>query len=133
MNSNAQTIIQQLQTYISSQIQIGVTPDELVAQLRTANWDEESIRQAFVAHQAAQLRTGMVQQTQVENVSQQLTSSEASAGILPQAAGRRRGRIRTGWLLFRQSMRILNGNRYLLRYMAMTAVYVFGAFLVSLV
>ena len=43
----------------------------------------------------------------------------------PQASGRHRGRLKTGWRLFTTSLSILNGNKYLLRYLLMTGLWIF--------
>jgi hypothetical protein len=44
----------------------------------------------------------------------------------PHATERRHGRIRIGWRLFTTSLTILNGNKYLLRYLIMTGLWIFA-------
>jgi hypothetical protein len=96
-----------LQSYISQQLQLGQTPDAIAQQLQAANWHQEIVHQAFAAVQAGMVPTSM-------------QPAGSLSTQLPEAAGTTKGRIRNGWLLFKTSVKILNGNRYLLRYMAET-------------
>ncbi|HSX32347.1 MAG TPA: DUF6159 family protein [Candidatus Saccharimonadales bacterium] len=97
---------QQLESYIGSQLQLGQSPNNIAAQLTAAGRPTEHVDAAFKAIQA------------------RIVPLRSAGGSTPAALGRRRGRIGTGWALFKQSVRILNGNRYLLRYFAMTWVMV---------
>jgi len=102
-----------LTTYISQQLQGGHRPDDIAAGLRAAQWPEDYIQRSFYAAQAAMLPSDFTPSTPV-------------AAVTPQATAKRRGRVRTGWQLFKQSAAILHANRYLLRYLVMTWVWVFG-------
>ncbi len=124
-----------LKTYIEQQLQSGQSSDAIANQLRAANWPENYIQQAFLAIQqqimpsavppVAQTNPGL-QMSQEPHNSEASGLSPRSSFATPQTNGMKRGRIRTGWRLFKQSMQLLNGNRYLLRYMIMTGVWVFG-------
>ena len=109
----------QLQNYIQQQLQSGQTPDEIDAALRAAGWTEELIHAAFTAVQARMMPTSLAAAPPQAAAAPQDT-------VAPQANGRRRGRIRTGWQLFKQSWAILRGNKYLLRYLFMTGAWIFG-------
>lgn len=99
---------QQLVNYISTQLQSGQSPNEVFGQLTGAGWPADQVQQAFLTVQAQTVPTHM----QVPQPAQPVT--------LPQAEGKRRGRIRMGWRLLKHSVRLLNSNRYLMRYFAMT-------------
>ncbi|MGH7241783.1 MAG: DUF6159 family protein, partial [Candidatus Saccharimonadales bacterium] len=90
-------------------------PDTVHQQVLAAGWPADAVEKAFYAVQASVLPSNMANPV--------VSSNKALA---PVAAGRRRGRIATGWALFKASLSILNGNRYLLRYLLMTGVWVFG-------
>jgi hypothetical protein len=108
---------EKLKSYIRQQLQTGQTPDEISGQLSAAGWPQDHIQAAFVAVQNQILPTPM----QAATVAQQPGSSApAAASSAPQANGKRRGRIKTGWILFKESVNILRGNKYLLRYLLMT-------------
>ena len=113
-NENQQALV----TYIVRQLQVGQAPDEIAAQLKAANWSEDLIHQGFLTAQAQMLPTSM------QNQLPQANNPVAGDQPLPQANGRRRGRIRTGWVLLKQSLKLLNGNRYLFRYLLMTWVVI---------
>lgn len=96
--------IEQLKTYIHEQINAGFKPDEIVSHLQAANWPEADIHEAFRMLHADMTPTTMA----------------PVAGNPPHAAESSKGRIRTGWRLFMQSLRILKGNPGLTRYVVMT-------------
>ncbi len=104
-----------LQDYIRNQLASGQTPDTVHEQVLGAGWPADEVQNAFYAVQAALLPT-----TMINPVAQNLSAQT------PLAAGQRKGRIRTGWALFKSSLSILNGNRYLLRYLLMTGVWATG-------
>lgn len=91
----------------------GQSPDEIAGQLRSAGWPEDAIHQGFYAVQSAVLPSDVPSQT---------AHHQANSGQ-PHANGERRGRIRTGWQLFKQSWHVLRGNPGLLRYLYMTALW----------
>lgn len=102
---------QQLTTYIYSQLQHGQSPDTIAEQLRQAGWSEDLIQQGFSAVQSQVVPSSM--QGSAAAMQQQVVEK-------PQANGKRRGRIRTGWQILAHCIDLLNGNRYLLRYYLMT-------------
>lgn len=115
--------IQQIKTYISSQLQVGITHDAIAQQLLQVGWPEANVQQAFAELQAA----AMPSQFQPTPAVAPSTQPVAAVAVQPpQAAGTRRGRIKTGWIIFKQSMEILKGNKYLLRYMFLTYAWVLG-------
>lgn len=104
MNDN-----RQLTTYIYNQLQHGQSPDTIMAQLHQAGWPEDQIQLSFSAVQAQVVPTTM--QTPA---TQQLNKPTLHAN------GKRRGKIKTGWQILTHCIKLLNGNRYLLRYYLMT-------------
>jgi hypothetical protein len=101
----------QLVAYIRQSLQLGSTPDEVSSQLQAAGWPIDTIHQAFSA----------VQNQMAPSTMHTPATSETHT---PQAIGKRRGRIRTGWVLFKTTMQLLNTNRYLMRYLLMTWVVI---------
>lgn len=95
---------EQLKTYIYHQIQSGINPDEIASQLRDGGWDEASIKSAFEGVQA-----------QIVPSNPTASTNEADTATF-QASGKKRGRIKTAWLLMRQSLKVLKNNKQLLRY-----------------
>lgn len=110
----------QLTAYIAAQLQAGQSPDEISAQLIHAKWPEDQVRQAFLSVQSQVLPTAM----QSSPSTQAAAANQVSENKVIQAFGQRKGRIKTGWQLFKSSMKILNGNRYLFRFFIMTWVSV---------
>lgn len=103
--------IEQLQRYVYSQLQQGMNPDEVSHQLRAGGWDEPSIAAAFSGVQSQMVPTAV--------------DGEAPSGEPGQflATGKKRGRIKTAWQLMKQSLRVLNSNRQLVRYPLMGTVW----------
>ncbi len=118
---------EKLKAYIKQQLQAGLQPDEVEQQLQTSGWPPETAHQAFLAVQAGMVPASIQASTPAAPAANQ------SAVPPPQAIGTGRGRIKTGWLLLKQSARILNGNRYLLRYLLMTYVTVMIASIIFVV
>jgi hypothetical protein len=139
---------EQLKQYIQQQLSAGLSPDEIVAQLTNAGWPDALVRQGFADVQAAVIPQAFapapqaVQTHSQEPAVQQAAPSDAQVAqqsyeatpwqppdqqqmIMPAANGKKRGRIRTGWLLFKQSYSVLKGNKGLLRYLLMTGLWVF--------
>lgn len=107
--------------YILSQLHSGITSQDIVTQLRQAGWDEPAIQAAF-SSVAASLQAAPVQQptpeiTPTQSVNEQPkpaavspnevaeTSSEQSVQTLPPPL--KAGRMKIGWLLFKQSLKII--------------------------
>jgi hypothetical protein len=108
--------LQQAQNYIQKQLGSGQSPDEIAQQLRAAGWQDDLIQQAFTGVQAQVMPTV----TGAPNLAPATTTST------PTATDNRHGRLRTGWRLFTTSWSILRGNKYLLRYLFMTGLWVFA-------
>ncbi|MEO6761795.1 MAG: hypothetical protein ABI220_05535, partial [Candidatus Saccharimonadales bacterium] len=106
--------ILKLQNYIRQQLQSGQTPNQIAEQLSAAGWPDTDVHAGFLAVQSQIMPTPAT------------TQSVGIGASAPQANGSRHGRIRNGWQLFKQSFGVLMGNKYLLRYMLMTGVWVFG-------
>lgn len=104
----------QLQDYIYQHLQSGINPDEITQQLRTANWDEASIAQAFTAVQATISPSPLPPQPVNAPDTAQQPSPNTTNQFQP--TGKKRGRIKTAWLLLKQSVKVLRNNRQLLRY-----------------
>lgn len=135
MDQNTQNVI----NYIKQQLYAGVTADEIQQQLVNAGHTTESVQRAF----------GIVQQTFVPTLAEapaimsdgltpsgpsteNSSTTVANTFVAPMANGQKRGRIRAGWLLFKQSVRILSGNRGLLRYLGMTYLWVLSLNVISI-
>jgi len=113
--------IEQLKSFIYQQIQSGINPDEIATQLRTAGWDEASITSAFSAVQVQIVPTvppatamTPAHPGQPGNPTQPAYASQPATNF--QASGKKRGRIKTAWLLMKQSLKVLKNNKQLLRY-----------------
>ncbi len=115
MNSTMDEHQQTLVTFITDQLSSVKNPDEIYSQLIAAGWPEDQVRQAFQAVHTQIMPTALRGQADAEP-----TVPTDPNQSLPQANGKRRGRIRTGFELLKQSLRLLNGNRYLFRYLLMT-------------
>ena len=116
---------EKLKDYIRQQLYSGQSPDEIAHQLTGAGWQADHIQQAFLSLQAE-----MVPTAYAPTPTAPATPSTESQPVHPRAAGRRRGRIRVGWQLFKQSFALLRGNRYLVRYLVMTGAWIVAITLV---
>lgn len=108
MNPN----IQNIKIYIISQLQNQISSAEIQQQLLGAGHSPDDVQQAF--RLAQQELMPPVAATSPEN------QSAVSPANLPQANGKKRGRIKTSWILLKQSAAVLRGNPYLLRYLGIT-------------
>ena len=115
---------EKLNSYIYRQLQAGLQPEEIAQQLRTAGWDEATIARSF---EAARATLTPLAQPMAPPAQPMVTSpSSQSSPIVQQMAtgpavsfaptGQKRGRIKTGWLLLKQSMKVLLHNKQLIRY-----------------
>jgi hypothetical protein len=124
-------------TYIIAQLQAGLTLQDIAGQLRAAGWPDATIQAAFeatrqqialpqVAEQeqaapAASTAPGMTTDSSPTSIDRQPTQ-------LPPPI--KRGRMKTGWLLFKQSLRIIKENPGLSRYVIMSLLWSIGVFVV---
>ena len=86
----------ELATYIKAQLQSGVSAYTIAAQLRTANWQEAHISAGFEEAQLQMAPTPVVSPISNEGSPQQQ---------LPPPL--QQGRMKTGWMLFKQSFSII--------------------------
>lgn len=111
----------EINTYVLSQLQAGLNPAEITQQLRTAGWPEETIQQAFTAAQTqlnpAPVATPVFTATSPQEQPVQQVADTAAPAQATLPAPIKRGRLRTGWMLFTQSLRVIRGNKGLSRYM----------------
>jgi hypothetical protein len=113
-----------LKTYIQQQLQSGFSPDEIANHLRAANWNEELVHQAFRSIQSETMPTEPVPTVAT------ITTEPTALVTHPQATQVKRGRIRTGWQLLKQSLTIIRNNKHLARYTIMASVWSFVTMLV---
>lgn len=117
----------QLEDYIYKQLQSGLNPDEIAQQLQGADWSKKSIDNAFAAVRSTitpsaneQSQSSQPQdapqndQSDFPNKTSEEKTSDSEAAYQPM--GKKRGRIKTAWLLLKQSLKVLKNNKQLLRY-----------------
>jgi hypothetical protein len=92
--------------YIIEQLARGVSADEIQAQLLKAGYAKNSIKTAFTAVHAIQTPT----------------PASAHRSVTAPVVKPKRGRIKTGWLLFKQSISILKQQPNLIRYVITSAI-----------
>lgn len=95
--------LQKLTEFINAGYKNGLHPDEIANQLRQAGWPNETIDNAFKLAQA------------------QLTPTNMGVNNLP--PGIKRGRIKTGWILFKESWKLLRSDDTLFRFVVMNTVF----------
>lgn len=99
---------EKLNGYVYRQLQSGLQPEEITQQLRTAGWDEATISLSFEATRA-----------NLTPASQPLATAEPSVAaptVTFAPTGQKRGRIKTSWILLKQSLKVLQNNKQLIRY-----------------
>lgn len=109
----------ELATYIKAQLQSGISADTIAAQLRTANWQEAHISAGFEEAQLQMAPTPVVSPISNEGSPQQQ---------LPPPL--QQGRMKTGWMLFKQSFSIIKNTPGLFRYVIISTVWSIGLFFV---
>lgn len=120
-----------------AQLQAGLTPQDIAGQLRGAGWTDELIATAFAAarEQLTPIATpASVQTTPDPTVSASHEQPAVTAQRLPEPI--KRGRLKTGWLLFKQSLGVIKTNPGLSRYVVMSMVWsigIFGVFVAILI
>jgi len=124
-----------MNNYVLAQLQAGLTPEDITGQLRAAGWPDTAIQAAFSAAQQ-QLAPAPVaiapEPTPAIDAPATLPSEQQPVQQvqvqLPQPI--KRGRLKTGWLLFKQSLRVIKDNPGLSRYVIMSMVWSLGIFAV---
>lgn len=109
---------EKITAYLQQQLRSGLTPDEVAAQLRGAGWPEATIQQAFHQAQAQIMPTPHTAAVASPQAAQpaETVASQAQTSNQFTAPANQRGRLSTGWLLFKQSLRVLQANHSLLHY-----------------
>jgi hypothetical protein len=102
----------ELAAYIQSQLQSGGTADTIAAQLRTAGWQEADITAGFTAAHLA------------------LSPSQAQPSQAQLPPPLQQGRMKTGWMLFKQSLSIIKNNPGLSRYVVISMLWSIAIFAV---
>ncbi|MEI7819094.1 MAG: DUF6159 family protein [bacterium] len=105
--------IEQLKNFITASLQTGMSSEEITHQLRTSGWDEATITKAF-----AEVRK-IIKPAPVPSTDQS-PNNPTQAGAQIAANGQKRGRLKTSWLLFKQSLKLLKNNKQLIRYPSMS-------------
>ncbi len=101
--------------YIIQQLNAGLSPQDITTQLRQAGLDEASINDAF---KQAREHIAPSAQPIPQQDAQTPAPTENAATTLPPAP--KRGKLKTGWLLFKQSLSIIMRHPGLWRYMVMS-------------
>lgn len=104
----------EISQYIMSQLQAGLTPADITTQLRNAGWQEADIETAFSSAQAQLVPAPLPNASKIQT-NEPTQSTQQTPQQLPQPI--KRGRIKTGWLLLKQSLIIVKTNPALWRYM----------------
>jgi hypothetical protein len=123
-----------MNNYVLAQLQAGLTPEDITGQLRAAGWPDTAIQAAFSAARQ-QLIPAPVAMTPepTPTVDTPVTLPNEPQPVqqvqqLPQPI--KRGRLKTGWLLFKQSLRVIKDNPGLSRYVIMSMAWSLGIFAV---
>lgn len=118
-------VIYQLKNYIKQQLQSGIQPNEIQIQLKQAGWQDNLIQQAF---HLVQIDVVPNNSTPLNNLNTPNTNNAIVSNVQPTQATQnpvasvKRGRFKTGWLLFKQSIRVLRHNEGLMRYLVMSFI-----------
>jgi hypothetical protein len=122
-----------LGNYIHQQLSTGLHPDEIAAHLREAGWPGEFIQQAFQQVQtqvmpshpiATNTQVQQVDSMPIDTSSNVINDHVTQQPVLVEA--KKRGRTKTGWLLLKQSIKVLKSNKSLIRYIIMSAIIGLG-------
>jgi hypothetical protein len=103
----------QVSVFIQKQLNAGLSPNEISAQLKDSGVKDEDITNGF-----------KVTQQQV------MPSAPVVDGSSSNAPTVKRGRIKTGWLLFKQSLKVLKSDKMLVRYLIMSIIVSIGVTIV---
>lgn len=115
-----------IHTYVLTQLQAGLTPEDIAGQLRAAGWPEDSIQTAFLSAQQQLSPTPLASSSSPTPTVMSTNIEQTQQLQLP--APVKRGRMKTGWLLFKQSLRVIKDNPGLSRYVVMSMVWTLGIF-----
>lgn len=97
-----------INTYVITQLQAGLTPEDITVQLTAAGWTNDAIQATFAAAS---------QQLHATTIAATAPQPDSTAQLPPPI---KRGRMKTGWLLFKQSLAVIKHNPALVRYMVMS-------------
>jgi hypothetical protein len=138
-----------LHDYILTQLNAGLAKQDITVQLQQAGWDAASIQAGFESVgqtlsaapvQQASTPLSLDQQTEPENTTLEEVSSDEASGtasttIEPQQqtlpAPLKRGRLKIGWLLFKQSLMIIKHTPGLITYVVLSLLVTLAIELVA--
>jgi hypothetical protein len=109
----------ELASYIQKQLQSGSDANTIATQLRTAGWSEPDIQQGFTQAQHALTPTPIIQPA--------APVATTLAQQLPPPL--QQSRIKTGGMLFKQSLAIIKTNPGLSRYVIISAIWTIAGLL----
>ncbi len=115
------TMLEQLRAYIQQQLNLGLNPAEVLTQLQQAGWQNDMLQQAFQLAQP-EVMPVISQALNPSSLPEEKAQPQAQTIHHPTSATVTRGRFKTGWLLFRQSLRVLRHNEGLIRYVVMSFI-----------
>jgi len=104
----------ELASYIKTQLQSGIDADTIATQLRAAGWQEEALTTGFTEAQQALSPIPLPL----------LSTDQPSVQQLPPPL--KQGRMKTGWMLFKQSLAIIKNNPGLSRYVIISTLITIG-------
>lgn len=117
---------QEISNYIFSQLQSGLTQADITGQLQAAGWSDEDIQSGFKAARGELKPTTPAQPQQpTAAVGAQPSPANPQPATSPQQLPPpiNRGRMKTGWLLFKQSFSVIKKNPELWRYMIVSMIW----------
>ena len=107
-----------MNSYFSAQLHAGHTPQDITEQLRIAGWSDDQITAAFEQYKSQMTLAA----------SDNATSDQEPAAPAQLPTPVKRGKLKTGWLLFKQSLAVIKLNPGLSRYVVMTMLWSIGIF-----
>lgn len=113
--------ITKLTQYIYSQLHQGLSVADITSQLRNASWAEADIAAGFAAAQAQLAPTP----TPLEVLEPAVSSYQEQPATTQLPPPLQKSRIKIGWMLFKQSLRVIKQNPGLSRYIFMTILISF--------
>lgn len=123
--NNSIEVIEKLKNYIRKQLNLGLQANEIHNQLKQAGWPDNLIQHAFQLVQAEVVPTLNQEQS---SPSTPEVHVQPQVQVMPQTnlpTTVTRGRFKTGWLLFKQSITVLRHNEGLMRYVIMSFIVSF--------
>lgn len=110
---------QELIDFIQGQLQQGMTSEEIAGHLKNAGWQDDQIQAAFKVVSQSIMPANQEADSQDKAA---ITNSSTENTYADYESRLQRGRLRTGWLLAKQSFKILRSHRQLIRYPMMSVL-----------